>query len=143
MNKSGLEYEVDAGEGVFYGPKIDIKIRDSLHRYWQVSTIQVDFNLPDRFEMSYIGEDGKAHRPIMIHRALMGSIERFFGCLVEHYAGAFPLWLAPVQVILLPITDQHFPYTEEVYEKLLSAGIRVEKTCEMRRLGSKSGGPNQ
>ncbi|QPJ61328.1 MAG: threonine--tRNA ligase [Candidatus Nitronauta litoralis] len=137
LNKSGLEYEVDAGEGVFYGPKIDIKIRDSLHRYWQVSTIQVDFNLPDRFEMSYIGEDGKAHRPIMIHRALMGSIERFFGCLVEHYAGAFPLWLAPVQVILLPITDQHFPYTEEVYEKLLSAGIRVEKDLRNEKIGFK------
>ncbi len=137
LKKSGLEYEIDAGEGVFYGPKIDIKIRDSLHRYWQVSTIQVDFNLPDRFEMSYIGEDGKAHQPIMIHRALMGSIERFFGCLVEHYAGAFPLWLAPVQVILLPITDQHFPYTEEVYEKLLSAGIRVEKDLRNEKIGFK------
>lgn len=137
LGKSGLEYEIDAGEGVFYGPKIDIKIRDSLHRYWQVSTIQVDFNLPDRFEMSYIGEDGKAHQPIMIHRALMGSIERFFGCLVEHYAGAFPLWLAPVQVILLPITDQHFPYTEEVYEKLLSAGIRVEKDLRNEKIGFK------
>jgi len=137
LGKSGLEYEIDAGEGVFYGPKIDIKIRDSLHRYWQVSTIQVDFNLPDRFEMSYIGEDGKPHQPIMIHRALMGSIERFFGCLVEHYAGAFPLWLAPVQVILLPITDQHFPYTEEVYEKLLSAGIRVEKDLRNEKIGFK------
>ncbi len=137
LEKSGLEYEVDAGEGVFYGPKIDIKIRDSLHRYWQVSTIQVDFNLPDRFEMSYIGEDGKAHQPIMIHRALMGSIERFFGCLVEHYAGAFPMWLAPVQVILLPITDSHFPYTEEVYEKLVSAGIRVEKDLRNEKIGYK------
>ncbi len=137
LGKSGLDYEIDAGEGVFYGPKIDIKIRDSLHRYWQVSTIQVDFNLPDRFQMSYIGEDGKAHQPIMIHRALMGSIERFFGCLVEHYAGAFPLWLAPVQVILLPITDQHFPYTEEVYEKLLSAGIRVEKDLRNEKIGFK------
>ena len=94
-------------KGVFYGPKIDIKIKDSLNRFWQVSTVQVDFNLPERFGISYIEENGSdTNQPIMLHRALMGSLERFFGCLVEHYAGAFPLWLAPVQVILLPITDQ-------------------------------------
>ncbi|MCA9483049.1 MAG: threonine--tRNA ligase [Nitrospina sp.] len=137
LEKSGLEFEIDPGEGVFYGPKIDIKIRDSLYRYWQVSTIQVDFNLPDRFGMSYIGEDGKHHQPIMIHRALMGSIERFFGCLVEHYAGAFPLWLAPVQVVLLNITDSQAEYTEEVCQKLLEAGIRVEKDLRNEKIGFK------
>ncbi|MCA9712952.1 MAG: threonine--tRNA ligase, partial [Myxococcales bacterium] len=137
LEKSGLEFEIDPGEGVFYGPKIDIKIRDSLYRYWQVSTIQVDFNLPDRFGMSYIGEDGKHHQPIMIHRALMGSIERFFGCLVEHYAGAFPLWLAPVQVVLLNITDSQMEYTGEVHQKLLEAGIRVEKDLRNEKIGFK------
>ncbi|HAX45785.1 MAG TPA: threonine--tRNA ligase, partial [Nitrospina sp.] len=127
LEKSELEYEVDPGEGVFYGPKIDIKIKDSLNRFWQVSTVQVDFNLPERFDISYIEEDGQRHQPIMLHRALMGSLERFFGCLVEHYAGAFPLWLAPVQVILLPITDQHQEYADEVAKKLTNNGFRVEK----------------
>ena len=137
LDKAGLEYRIDPGEGVFYGPKIDIKIKDSLHRYWQVSTIQVDFNLPERFEMTYIGADGQPHQPIMIHRALMGSIERFFGCLIEHYAGAFPLWLAPVQATLLPITDAQHPYTEEVYEKLVEAGFRVEKDLRNEKIGFK------
>lgn len=137
LEKSALDYEVDPGEGVFYGPKIDIKIKDSLNRFWQVSTIQVDFNLPNRFELSYIGEDGQAHQPIMIHRALMGSIERFFGCLVEHYAGAFPLWLAPTQVILLPITDRQHDYVEEVAEKLAQKDIRVEKDLRNEKIGFK------
>ncbi|NIQ02861.1 MAG: threonine--tRNA ligase [Nitrospinaceae bacterium] len=137
LKKAELAYEEDPGEGVFYGPKIDIKIKDSLHRFWQVSTIQVDFNLPERFEMSYIGEDGEKHRPIMIHRALMGSLERFFGCLIEHYAGAFPVWLAPVQVILLPITDNHFPYTEELATRMEEAGIRVEKDLRNEKIGFK------
>lgn len=132
-----LEYEIDPGEGVFYGPKIDIKIQDSLGRSWQCSTVQVDFNLPERFEMEYIGEDGKAHRPIMIHRALMGSEERFFGVLLEHYAGAFPLWLAPVQVILLPIADRHHPYAGEIKEKFEQESIRVELDHRNEKIGYK------
>ena len=134
---SELPYEVEPGEGVFYGPKIDIKIKDSINRYWQVSTIQVDFNLPERFKMTYIGEDNDKHRPIMIHRALMGSLERFFGCLIEHYAGAFPVWLAPVQVILLPITDSQGPYTEELASRLEEQGIRVEKNLRNEKIGFK------
>ncbi len=137
LKKSSLEYEVDPGEGVFYGPKIDIKIKDSLGRYWQVSTIQVDFNLPQRFKMTYIGADGQAHTPIMIHRALMGSIERFFGCLIEHYAGAFPLWLAPTQVILLNITDKQSPYVEEIAKTLQKEDIRVEKDLRNEKIGFK------
>jgi threonyl-tRNA synthetase len=137
LEKTGLKYEVDPGEGVFYGPKIDIKIRDSLNRYWQVSTVQVDFNLPQRFDISYIEEDGQRHKPIMIHRALMGSLERFFGCLIEHYGGAFPLWLAPTQVILLPITDSQHAYVQEVAESLRAAGIRVEKDLRNEKIGFK------
>ena len=137
LDKSQIPYEIDPGEGVFYGPKIDIKIKDSLGRLWQVSTIQVDFNLPDRFEMSYIGADGQSHRPIMIHRALMGSLERFFGCLIEHYAGAFPVWLAPVQVILLTITDNQHAYAEELAAKMEEEGIRVEKDLRNEKIGFK------
>ena len=137
LQRSDLPYEEDPGEGVFYGPKIDIKIKDSLNRYWQVSTIQVDFNLPERFEMTFVGEDGNKHRPIMIHRALMGSLERFFGCLIEHYAGAFPAWLAPVQVILLPITDSQNPYAEAVASRLEEQGIRVEKDLRNEKIGFK------
>ncbi|MDH3257129.1 MAG: threonine--tRNA ligase, partial [Nitrospinota bacterium] len=137
LKRAELPYEVDPGEGVFYGPKIDIKIKDSLNRYWQVSTIQVDFNLPERFEMTYIGEDGHKHQPIMIHRALMGSLERFFGCLIEHYAGAFPAWLAPVQVILLPITDSQNKYAEQVASRLEEEGIRVEKDLRNEKIGFK------
>jgi len=137
LKRAELPYEVDPGEGVFYGPKIDIKIKDSLNRYWQVSTVQVDFNLPERFEMTYIGEDGHKHQPIMIHRALMGSLERFFGCLIEHYAGAFPAWLAPVQVILLPITDSQNKYAEQVASRLEEEGIRVEKDLRNEKIGFK------
>jgi threonyl-tRNA synthetase len=132
-----LDYEIDPGEGVFYGPKIDIKIQDSLERSWQCSTVQVDFQLPDRFEMEYIGEDGNAHRPIMIHRALMGSEERFLGVLIEHYGGAFPLWLAPVQVILLPITDRHHQYGEKVKKELEAQDIRVELDHRNEKVGYK------
>jgi threonyl-tRNA synthetase len=137
LEKLKLEYEIDSGEGVFYGPKIDIKIKDSLNRFWQVSTIQVDFNLPERFAINYIEENGQRNRPIMLHRALMGSLERFFGCLVEHYAGAFPLWLAPVQVILLPITDQNQEYADEVFKKLTNSGFRVEKDLRNEKIGFK------
>jgi len=137
LNNKNLEFEVDPGEGVFYGPKIDIKIKDSLNRYWQVSTVQVDFNLPEKFDITYIEEDGQRRQPIMLHRALMGSLERFFGCLIEHYAGAFPLWLAPVQIILLPITDNHAEYTDKIAEELEESGIRVEKDLRNEKIGFK------
>ncbi len=137
LEKKGLTYRLDPGEGVFYGPKIDIKIKDVLGRSWQCSTIQVDFNLPERFEMRYIGEDGKEHQPIMIHRALMGSLERFFGVLIEHYAGAFPVWLAPVQAIILNITDSQLDYAEKVYEALRGAGVRVAKDTRNEKLNYK------
>ena len=137
LNNKNLEFEVDPGEGVFYGPKIDIKIKDSLNRYWQVSTVQVDFNLPEKFGITYIEEDGQRRQPIMLHRALMGSLERFFGCLIEHYAGAFPLWLAPVQIILLPITDNHTEYTDKIAKELEESGIRVEKDLRNEKIGFK------
>jgi len=137
LNNKKLDFEVDPGEGVFYGPKIDIKIKDSLNRYWQVSTVQVDFNLPEKFDISYIEEDGQRHQPIMLHRALMGSLERFFGCLIEHYAGAFPLWLAPVQVVLLPITDNHADYADKIAQQLEESGVRVEKDLRNEKIGFK------
>ena len=137
LNNKKLDFEVDPGEGVFYGPKIDIKIKDSLNRYWQVSTVQVDFNLPEKFDISYIEEDGQRHQPIMLHRALMGSLERFFGCLIEHYAGAFPLWLAPVQVTLLPITDNHAVYADKIAQQLEESGVRVEKDLRNEKIGFK------
>jgi threonyl-tRNA synthetase len=121
----GLAYQVDPGEGVFYGPKIDIKIKDSLERAWQCSTIQVDFNNPTRFELEYIGEDGKAHQPVMVHRALLGSLERFFGILIEHYGGAFPLWLAPLQAVVMPIADRHQAYARKLADELRARGLRV------------------
>lgn len=126
LEKTGLAYEVDPGEGVFYGPKIDIKIKDALGRAWQCTTIQVDFNLPERFDVTYMGEDNREHRPFMIHRALLGSMERFMGCLIEHYAGVFPTWLAPVQAVILPIADRHNNYADKVADKMKTAGIRVE-----------------
>lgn len=137
LEKKGLEYEIDPGEGVFYGPKIDIKIKDVLGRSWQCSTIQVDFNLPERFDVHYTGEDGKEHQPIMIHRALMGSLERFFGVLIEHYAGAFPVWLAPVQARILNITDSQMDYANKVYKDLRRAGVRVEKDTRNEKLNYK------
>ncbi len=137
LKKVGLPYQVDPGEGVFYGPKIDVKIKDTIGRAWQCSTIQVDFNLPDRFDVNYVGSDGNSHRAIMVHRALMGSLERFFGCLIEHYAGAFPLWLAPVQAILLPITDSQAEHAEDVAGKLREQGIRVEVDPRNEKIGYK------
>ena len=137
LNNKKLDFEVDPGEGVFYGPKIDIKIKDSLNRFWQVSTVQVDFNLPERFDISYIEEDGLRYRPIMLHRALMGSLERFFGCLVEHYAGAFPLWLAPVQVLLCTITDNQSEYAEKLAQRFEESDIRVEKDLRNEKIGFK------
>jgi len=133
----GLTYDIDPGEGVFYGPKIDIKVKDSLNRAWQCSTIQVDFNNPERFAMMYRGSDGKEHRPIMIHRALMGSLERFFGILIEHYAGSFPLWLAPVQVKILTIAERHADYAISLSETLKKAEIRTELDVENEKIGYK------
>ncbi len=132
-----LPYERMEGEAVFYGPKIDIKIKDALGRAWQCTTIQFDFNLPERFDMAYIGEDGKEHRPYMVHRALLGSLERFFGILVEHYAGAFPVWLSPVQVVLIPIADRHVEYARSVAGQLQAAGLRVEVDDSGERMQAK------
>jgi len=138
LEASDVKFEVDPGGGVFYGPKIDLKIRDSIGRRWQCSTIQVDFQLPERFDMTYVGEDGKRdHRPIMVHRALLGSIERFFGILVEHYAGAFPLWLAPVQATVVNVTDNQREFAEQVRDRLRAAGIRAEADLRNEKLGAK------
>ncbi len=132
-----ISFHLDPGGGAFYGPKIDIKIKDALGRSWQCSTVQVDFNNPERFELSYIGEDGKAHRPIMIHRALMGSIERFFGILIEHYGGAFPTWLAPVQAVVMNITDHQQDYAAAVVAQLKAAGFRAETDLRNEKIGFK------
>jgi threonyl-tRNA synthetase len=122
---------------VFYGPKIDVKMIDALGREWQCTTIQFDFNLPERFDVSYVGEDGREHRPYMVHRALLGSMERFFGVLVEHYAGAFPMWLAPVQATVIPIADRHVEYAKKVEAQLRSAGLRVEVDARNERMQAK------
>jgi len=137
LNARTVDYERMEGEAVFYGPKIDIKIKDALGRAWQCTTIQFDFNLPERFDMSYIGEDGKEHRPFMVHRALLGSLERFFGVLVEHYGGAFPVWLSPVQAMLIPIADRHVDYARSVVEKLRAAGLRAEVDGSGERMRAK------
>jgi threonyl-tRNA synthetase len=137
LKRAGLPYEVDEGGGAFYGPKIDLKVRDLLGREWQLSTIQFDFNLPERFDLTYIGEDGQPHRPYMVHRALLGSIERFFAVLIEHYAGAFPVWLAPVQAMLIPIADRHVDYAWEVAKKLKAAGMRVQVDDGAERMQAK------
>ena len=137
LEAAGLEYSVDEGGGAFYGPKIDVKIKDAIGRSWQCSTIQVDFNEPERFDITYIGQDSQAHRPIMIHRALLGSLERFFAVLVEHYAGALPLWLAPVQAVILPIADRHSEYAHTVVEKLRAEGFRAQVDDRNEKTGYK------
>jgi threonyl-tRNA synthetase len=137
LERAGIPYEIDEGEATFYGPKIDLKVRDALGREWQLSTIQFDFNLPERFELAYVGEDGQEHRPYMIHRALMGSMERFMGVLIEHYAGAFPVWLAPVQAVMIPIADRHIPYADELAERLRAEGLRVEVDRRGERMNAK------
>jgi threonyl-tRNA synthetase len=137
LEKAGLPFTVDAGEGVFYGPKIDIKIKDSIGRSWQCSTIQFDFSLPERFDMHYTDSEGRRVRPYMVHRALLGSIERFFGVLVEHYAGNFPLWLAPVQVSVLPIADDQLEFARKVVKRLKQASIRVELDERSEKIGAK------
>jgi len=137
MQDLGLPFEVDEGGGAFYGPKIDVKIEDAIGREWQCSTFQFDFNLPERFDMTYIGADGQKHRPYMIHRALLGSIERFFGILVEHYAGRFPYWLAPVQVKILTLSETVGDYCQEIVKDLKARGIRVVLDAEHEKLGQK------
>jgi len=137
LEQEGLPYQVNEGEGAFYGPKIDIKLKDALGRKWQCATIQCDFSLPERFSLEYVGSDGERHRPVMIHRVIFGAMERFIGVLVEHFAGAFPLWLSPVQVKVLTITDRHIPYGERVLEELLSRDIRAEGDFRNEKLGYK------
>jgi threonyl-tRNA synthetase len=137
LEARGLPYERMEGEAIFYGPKIDIHIKDALNRTWQCTTIQFDFNLPGRFDMTYVGEDGKDHRPYVVHRALLGSLERFFALLVEHYGGAFPVWLSPVHAVLIPIADRHVPYVEAVAARLQAAGLRIEIDASSNRMQAK------
>ena len=137
LQKRGLAYHVDEGGGAFYGPKIDIKVKDALGRPWQCTTVQFDFNEPERFNLSFVGEDGKEHRPYMVHRALLGSLERFFAILVEHYGGAFPLWLAPVQAEVIPIADRHLEYAKSVAKQLNSAGLRAEVDSRREKVNFK------
>ena len=133
----GKSYVVNEGDGAFYGPKLDFHLKDSLGRTWQCGTIQLDFQLPQRFGIEYIGADGEKHRPIMLHRVVFGSIERFIGILIEHYAGKFPAWLAPVQVKILPVSDKYMDYAKEVAEKLEDADVRVELDLRNEKLGYK------
>jgi len=137
LKTKNLPYDVNEGEGAFYGPKIDVKLKDALNRRWQCATIQVDFALPERFDLTYVGSDGEKHRPVMLHRVILGAMERFIGVLIEHYAGAFPVWLAPTQAILLTVTDRQVPYAEGVYNQLIQKGVRVEKDFRNEKLGFK------
>jgi threonyl-tRNA synthetase len=137
LNRKNIPFRTIPGEAAFYGPKIDVKLVDVLGRLWQLSTVQFDFNLPARFELEYVGEDGEKHQPVMVHRALFGSVERFFGVLIEHYAGAFPMWLAPVQVGIVPISEKHLEYAEAVKKKLEAAGIRVELDARNEKMNAK------
>jgi threonyl-tRNA synthetase len=137
LDEKKIPYREIPGEAAFYGPKIDIKLVDVLGRLWQLSTVQFDFNLPERFELEYTGEDGEKHRPVMVHRALFGSVERFFGVLIEHYAGAFPMWLAPVQVGIVPISEKHTEYAQSVKAKIEAAGLRVELDARNEKMNAK------
>jgi threonyl-tRNA synthetase len=137
LSRKGIPYKTVRGEAAFYGPKIDIKLVDVLGRLWQLSTVQFDFNMPARFEMEYVGEDGERHQPVMVHRALFGSVERFFGVLIEHYAGAFPLWLAPVQAGIVPISERHLAYAQKLQTTLQNAGFRVEVDHRNEKMGAK------
>ena len=137
LTRKGIQYKTIPGEAAFYGPKIDVKLVDVLGRLWQLSTVQFDFNLPARFDLEYVGEDGERHQPVMVHRALFGSVERFFGVLIEHYAGAFPLWLAPVQIGLVPISERHSAYAEKVESALKAAGLRVEVDLRNEKMNAK------
>ncbi len=137
LKEKGLPFEINEGDGAFYGPKIDVKLKDALNRRWQCATIQVDFAMPERFDLTYVGSDGEKHRPVMLHRVILGAMERFIGVLIEHYAGAFPVWLAPVQAIVLTVTERHIPYAEKVYRQLIQKGMRVEKDLRNEKLGFK------
>ena len=137
LDEIGLPYKVNEGDGAFYGPKIDFHLEDSIGRTWQCGTIQLDFQLPERFALEYTGADGEKHRPVMIHRVVFGSIERFIGILIEHFAGAFPTWLAPVQVEVLPISEKYNDYAEKVAAELTAAGVRVEKNFRPDKIGYK------
>lgn len=137
LKDNNIHYEVNEGDGAFYGPKIDFKLKDALKRKWQCATIQCDFTLPERFDLSYIGADGEKHRPVMLHRVILGAIERFMGVLIEHYAGAFPVWLSPTQCMLLTVTDKHIPYAQTVHDRLIASGIRSERYFENEKLGYK------
>ena len=137
LDKLGRKYKINPGDGAFYGPKLDFKIKDAIGRMWQCGTIQLDFNLPERFDVTYIGEDGEKHRPVMLHRVIYGSIERFIGILIEHYAGAFPMWLAPVQVKVLTLNDECIPYAKEIMAKLQELGIRAELDDRNETIGYK------
>ncbi len=137
LQDNEIAYDINEGDGAFYGPKIDFKLKDALGRKWQCATIQCDFTLPERFDLSYIGADGEKHRPVMLHRVILGAVERFMGVLIEHYAGAFPVWLSPVQASVLTVTDKHIPYGEEVYNRLIEAGVRCEKDFRNEKLGYK------
>ena len=132
-----MTYDINEGDGAFYGPKIDFKLKDALGRKWQCATIQCDFALPERFDLSYIGTDGEKHRPVMLHRVILGAGERFMGVLIEHYAGAFPVWLSPVQASILTVTDSQIPHGEKVYDRLLEAGVRCERDFRNEKLGYK------
>ncbi len=137
LQDSGLPFEINEGDGAFYGPKIDIKLKDALDRRWQCATIQCDFTLPERFDLSYVGSDGEKHRPVMVHRVILGAIERFVGVLIEHFAGNFPLWISPVQAIVLNVTDNQAEYAEQVFQALRAEGIRVQKDLRNEKLGFK------
>jgi len=137
LKTKNLPYDVNEGEGAFYGPKIDVKLKDALNRRWQCATIQVDFFMPERFDLTYVGSDGERHRPVMLHRVILGAMERFIGVLIEHYAGAFPVWLAPTQATLMTVTDRQIPYAEGIYHRLVQAGVRVEKDFRNEKLGFK------
>lgn len=137
LKEKNMSYDINEGDGAFYGPKIDFKLKDALKRSWQCATIQCDFTLPDRFDLNYIGSDGERHRPVMLHRVILGAIERFMGVLIEHYVGAFPVWLSPVQAVLLTVTEKQIPYGEKVYRQLIDVGIRLEKDFRNEKLGYK------
>ena len=137
LKDSGRPYEINEGDGAFYGPKIDIKLRDCLDRRWQCATIQCDFTLPERFDLTYVDSDGEKKRPVMVHRVILGSIERFIGVLIEHFAGNFPVWLSSVQAIVLTVTDNQQPYAQQVFDELRMAGVRVQKDFRNEKLGFK------
>jgi threonyl-tRNA synthetase len=137
VERAGQTYEMDPGGGAFYGPKVDIKVKDALGRPWQCTTVQFDFNMPERFGITYVGEDNRPHRPFMVHRALLGSMERFLGVLIEHYGGAFPFWLAPVQARVLPVADRHQAYVQEVVARLRQEKVRAEVDLRSEKIGFK------